>query len=136
MDIIINNSIKTINDIIKDVDKKKNEANRLDNLTSTNSIYKGNIKKKLDFINDYITAINSYVLLINENYSKFKKNFDNIVKEDINLNLLNISKIENDVIINTLNNYISEFNKTIENTNTLNSLSKKDLDTLFDLYNN
>ena len=135
LDIIINNSIKTINDIIKDVNNKKNEANRLDNLTSDNSIYKKYIKENLKLINDDITTINDKVILINNNYSKFKNNFDNIVKEDINLNLLNISKIENDVIINTLNNYILEFNNTIENANTLNSLSKKDLDTLLDLYN-
>jgi hypothetical protein len=135
LDSNLNNSIKKINDIIKDVDNKKNESNRLDNLTSTNSTYKGNIKDNLDLINTYITAINNYVKLINNNYSNFKKIMDNIVKEDINLNLLNISKIENDVIINTLDNYISEFNNTIEKTNTLNSLSKKNLDTLLDLYN-
>jgi len=135
LDSILNNSIKTIKDIIKDVDNKKKEVDKLDNLTSTNSIYKKYIKENLDFINDDITAINNEVVLINKNYSNFKKIFDNIVKEDINLNLLNISKIENDVIINTLNNYISEFNNTIENANTLNSLSKKDLDTLLYLYN-
>jgi hypothetical protein len=134
LDSNLNNSIKTINDIIKDVDNKKKDADTLNNLTNSNSIYKMNIKDNLDLINTYITSINNYVLLINNNYSNFKNFFDNYIKEDNNLNLLNVNKKENEIIINNLNKYISEFNNNIEEANKLNSISNNNLDKLLNLY--
>jgi hypothetical protein len=132
----LSNTIKTIDDTIKDINNKKKEAERLANLTNDNSAYKGNINNNLNLINNFISSINNYVLLINNNYSNFKKILDNIIKEDNNLILLNICMSENDNIINNLNNYILEFNNNIEKANKLNSISKNNLDTLLNLYNN
>jgi len=132
----INVYFNRIQEIIRNITKKKNEADSFYNQIRFVSSFKVPAQKILELINVKITNINDTVSIINTNYNYVKNVYDIIYKEKNDINLLNLNKSNINNNINLILENISTINSLYESIMNLNILSNLDLMNLNDLFNN
>jgi hypothetical protein len=136
--IIYNNVLINFNkvqDFTKNLTQLKDEADKYNNTTSNESIYKNVVLSILEIINNYINNINNTLKLINDNHNFFKKNYDSIEKIDYDIKLLNLNKSNILSSIKLINDDIKNINDLYESAINFNILSDIDSELLLKMYN-
>lgn len=131
----INVYFNKVQEFIRNINSKKNEAEGFYNQIRFVSSFKVSAQKLLELINLKITNINNTVSIINTNYNYVKSVYEIINKENNDIKLLNLNKIDINNNINLILESISTINSLYESIMNLNILSNLDLMNLNDLFN-
>jgi len=128
-------NLEKVTKITNDLKKYKEDAVRYNNNTRDVSTHKNNILNLLQSINNNINNINNSINTINDEYDFYKNTYDSIEKQNNDLILLNLNKMNIVSTIKIINDNIDNINILYESASNLNILSNIDLESLLDLFN-